>query len=345
MDLTFNQRLPSPEEIINEQPISEEHRAVKATRDAEISKILTGEDDRFLVIVGPCSAHREDSVCEYTVRLAHLQEKVREKIILVPRIYTNKPRTTGVGYKGMLHQPDYHKEPDMVRGLKAIRHMHLRVLAETHLCAADEMLYPDNHPYLGDLLAYVAVGARSVENQKHRLTASGIGLPCGLKNPISGDLKILLDSIYAAQQSHTFSYNSWEVTSAGNPLAHAILRGSVDRYGNHIPNYHFEDMKRFSEMYQARGLKHPAIIVDTNHSNSGKQYKEQPRIALEILQSRHYSVELRKIIRGLMIESYLEEGSQEPDGNIYGKSITDPCLGWEDTEKLILQMAERLARP
>jgi 3-deoxy-7-phosphoheptulonate synthase len=302
--------------------------------------VFKRESEKFLVIIGPCSADNEDSVCDYVSRLAKLQEAVKEKLILIPRIYTNKPRTTGEGYKGMAHQPKPSEEPNMVKGLKAIRTMHIRALKESHLTAADEMLYPGNYPYLADILSYVAVGARSVENQLHRLTISGIDVPAGMKNPTSGDQEVMLNSVQAAQMPHVFVYNGWEVKTSGNPLAHCILRGAVDQYGTNFPNYHYEDLRRLAEVYKKRNLKYPAIIVDTNHANSNKKFNEQPRIAKEVMRSRRDSKTLRNKVVGLMIESYLIEGSQKISENIYGKSITDPCLGWEDSERLVKDLAE-----
>lgn len=342
MSFKYIQKLPTVDEILDMLPIPENLRKIKEQRDKEITAILTGKDLRFLLIIGPCSAHDQDAVCEYVSRLSRLQEKIKERIMLVPRIYTNKPRTTGTGYKGMLHQPDHKENPDIVKGLQAIRNMHIRALSESHLGPADEMLYPDNYSYLADLLSYVAVGARSVENQQHRLTISGLNVPAGMKNPTSGDMKVMLDSIFAAQSPHVFVYNGWEVKTDGNPLSHAILRGAVDHYGNHIPNYHYEDLITLVRMYKERKFANPAIIIDTNHSNSGKRHTEQPRIALEIMRSRRHYDQLKVIIKGLMIESYILEGSQDISGNEFGKSITDPCLGWEDSERLILEIAEIL---
>jgi len=341
MSFTYKCKLPSVEEILSEQSLSDELTQVKASRDKEIRNIFIGRDNRLLVIIGPCSAHNVDAVVEYTVRLAGLQEKVKDKILIVPRIYTNKPRTTGQGYKGMFHQPDHQKETDIARGLKTIRQMHIRSLAESHLSAADEMLYPGNYPYLADLLSYVAIGARSVENQQHRLTVSGLDIPVGMKNPTAGDMKVMLDSIYAGQVPHIFVYNKWEVETSGNDLVHAVLRGAVDKEGRHIPNYHYEDLVKVAEMYQERELKNPTIIIDTNHSNSGKKFSEQPRIADEVMQSRNHSHVLKGMVKGFMIESYLLEGSQGPSGNEFGKSITDPCLGWDASEKLVLELAEK----
>jgi 3-deoxy-7-phosphoheptulonate synthase len=342
MSLEYIQKLPSVEDILEGQPLSKELADLKMKKDAEIAGVFLGRDDRFILLIGPCSAHDEDAVCEYVSRLSSIQEKVKEKLILIPRIYTNKPRTTGVGYKGMLHQPHHQENPDMARGLRAIRRMHIRALSESHLAAADEMLYPGNYPYLADLLAYVAIGARSVENQQHRLTVSGLDIPVGMKNPTAGDIRIMLESIQAAQEPHLFVYNGWEVSTDGNLLAHAVIRGSLDRNGNHIPNYHYEDLIKLADMYHSKGLKNPVVIVDTNHSNSGKSYSEQPRIALEVLRSRQHSDILKKIVKGFMIESYLEEGAQGLEENIFGKSITDPCLGWKDSERLILELAEVL---
>ncbi len=342
MSLTYIQKLPSVEEILEGQPLGKELSDIKMKRDAEIAGVFLGKDDRFILLIGPCSAHDEDAVCEYVSRLSAVQEKVREKLILIPRIYTNKPRTTGGGYKGMLHQPNHQESPDMARGLRAIRRMHIRALSESHLTAADEMLYPGNYPYLADLLAYVAIGARSVENQQHRLTVSGLDIPVGMKNPTAGDSKIMLDSIQAAQEPHFFVYNGWEVSTEGNLLTHAVIRGSLDRNGNHLPNYHYEDLVKLADMYRERELKNPVIIVDTNHSNSGKCYSEQPRIAMEVIRSRQHSDVLKKMVRGFMIESYLEEGAQGLEDNVFGKSITDPCLGWKDSQRLILELAECL---
>jgi 3-deoxy-7-phosphoheptulonate synthase len=340
MSFEYVQALPSVREILETMAVSAVAKKVKAERDREIAAVLRGESDRFLVIIGPCSADEEGPVCEYVGRLARLQEEVADRLMLVPRIYTNKPRTTGTGYKGMAHQPRPQEEPNIVEGLRAIRRLHLRALEESHLPAADEMLYPENYPYLEDVLSYVAVGARSVENQKHRLTVSGFDVPGGMKNPTSGDLEVMLNSVQAAQASHTFSYNGWEVRTTGNPLAHAVLRGAVNHYGVAIPNYHYEDLMRTAEAYRKRSLANPAIVVDTNHANSNKQFREQPRIAREVMRSRRDSDLLRGMVRGLMIESYLVEGSQDVSGTVRGKSITDPCLGWEDSEALVRGLAE-----
>ncbi len=316
-------------------------KGIKAQRDRSIQGILKGNDSRMLLIVGPCSADDEDALSEYVSRLARLQDKVKDRLVIVPRIYTNKPRTTGKGYKGMLHQPKASEDPDIARGIKAIRRMHLRVLGESGLTAADEMLYPGNYPYLEDILSYVTIGARSVENQEHRLTVSGLDIPVGMKNPTSGDLNVLLNSVEAAQVGHTFIYNGWEVKTDGNALAHCILRGAINRNGHNFPNYHYEDLIYCAQLYLKRSLLNPAIIVDTNHANSGKDFTQQPRIAEEIMHSISQSRDLRKIVRGLMVESYIKEGSQAVKGKVFGQSITDPCLGWEDTKKLILKLADK----
>ena len=340
--MEYNRQLPGPEELKGEYPLPLKLRVIKEERDREIRQVFQGESDKFLVMVGPCSADREDAVLEYVSRLAKVQEQVKDRLVLIPRVYTNKPRTTGAGYKGMLHQPSPDKAPDLLGGIIAIRRLHLRVMEESGLTAADEMLYPENRSYLDDVLSYEAVGARSVENQQHRLTASGMEIPVGMKNPTSGDLSVMLNSIQAAQSGHTFLYRGWDVTTTGNPLAHAILRGGVDKYGTCVPNYHYEDLMRLWELYQKRDLQFPAAVVDANHSNSDKKFKEQPRIVSEVLHSRNYSPELKRLVKGVMIESYLEEGCQPIEGErVYGKSITDPCLGWEDTQRLILEMAER----
>jgi 3-deoxy-7-phosphoheptulonate synthase len=344
--MSFSQlnKIPTPQEIKESLPIPADIIKIKAERDNELRNIFAGKSSKFILIVGPCSADDENALCEYVSRLARVNEKVSGKILLVPRIYTNKPRTVGSGYKGMLHQPDPTDKPNIVEGIKAIRSMHIRSIRESGLTAADEMLYPENYTYLDDLLSYVAIGARSVENQQHRLTVSGLDIPVGMKNPTSGDIEVMLNSIQAAQGSHIFIYNDWEVETSGNPFAHAVLRGSTTHQGIQIPNYHYEDLSRITDTYIKRGLVNPAIIIDTNHSNSGKDYREQPRIAKEVLMSRHFSSKMKNIIKGLMIESYLEEGSQSHDSSNkeYGKSITDPCLGWEDTFKLIMDVAEAL---
>ena len=342
MSFTFIRQLPSPDEVKALEPLSAEMKKIKAGRDRLIRDVITGESDKFLVIVGPCSADNEDSVCEYTNRLAKVQEKVADRLVLVPRIYTNKPRTTGEGYKGMLHQPDPEAKPDILAGILAIRHMHIRSIAETGLTAADEMLYPDNWHYLSDILSYVAIGARSVENQEHRLMVSGLDIPVGMKNPTSGDFSVMLNSVVAAQGGHDFISRGWEVRTEGNPLTHTILRGAVNKHGNTIPNYHYEDIQLLLEKYEERNLENPAVLIDANHSNSGKKYKQQIRIVKEILHSRRIDEDIRKLVKGVMIESYLVEGCQQiGTDHVYGKSITDPCLGWEDTEKLLYTIAEQ----
>ena len=342
MGVTYVKEVMSPEELLAEYPLSEAHKKLKDQKDAEIAKVFTGESDKFLVIIGPCSADNEDSVCDYINRLAKVQEKVSDKIIIIPRIYTNKPRTTGEGYKGIVHQPDPEKAPDLLEGLIAMRKMHLCSIAETHLFAADEMLYPENWPYIADILSYVAVGARSVEDQQHRLTISGIDIPCGMKNPTSGTLSIMLNSCTAAQGSHTFMYRGWEVKTDGNPLAHTILRGAVNKHDQSMPNYHYEDLQLLLEMYDQWGLKNPACIIDANHANSNKKYYEQPRIISEVLHSRSVSNDIKNLVKGVMVESYIEPGNQTIHDHVYGKSITDPCLGWAESEKLIYDIAEKL---
>ena len=341
MGMRVNAELPLPADLKNEYPLSDKLKAIKAKRDEEIRDIFTGKSDKFVVIIGPCSADNEDSVCEYVNRLAKLNDRVSDKLMIIPRIYTNKPRTTGEGYKGMLHQPDPEKKEDMLKGIIAIRELHTRAVKETGFTCADEMLYPENHRYLSDLLSYVAVGARSVEDQQHRLTVSGMEVPAGMKNPTSGDLAVMLNSVVAAQGGHRFIYRSWEVETTGNELAHTILRGAVNKHGEAIPNYHYEDLRLLWEKYQEKNLKNPAVIVDTNHSNSNKQYDQQVRIAKEVLHSRQVDPELHTLVKGLMIESYIEPGNQKIGcDHIYGKSITDPCLGWEESERLLYTIAE-----
>ena len=316
-------------------------KALKADRDQQIADIITGKDDRVLAIIGPCSADNEDSVCEYVNRLTSVQEKIKDRVLIVPRIYTNKPRTTGSGYKGIASQPDPTKAPDMVEGLIAMRKMHLRAIRESGFTCADEMLYPENWPYVEDLLSYVAIGARSVEDQHHRLTVSGFDVASGMKNPTSGDFSVMLNSVYAAQHAHHFTFSGYEVRTTGNPLAHTILRGAVSKHGNCVQNYHYEDLVRLSDMYASMDLVNPATIVDANHSNSNKQFKQQIRIVREIMMSRQFSSDVKNLVKGVMVESYLEEGSQKiSDHQVYGKSITDPCLGWEDSEKLLYMIAE-----
>ncbi|QRN86079.1 3-deoxy-7-phosphoheptulonate synthase [Clostridia bacterium] len=342
MKFTKVQKIPEPQEIIESMPVTESIKKIKEQRDKEIEAIFTGKDDRFILIIGPCSADNQDAVVDYITRLATIQEKVKDKILMIPRIYTNKPRTTGQGYKGMLHQPNPEKGTDMAQGIVAIRKLHLRAITETGLTSADEMLYPENHVYLDDLLSYVAVGARSVEDQQHRLVASGINIPIGMKNPTSGDISIMLNSIQAAQAEYKFIYRGWEVHTEGNPLAHAILRGAVDKFGNSIANYHYEDISTLIHAYESRNLKNLSIIIDTNHSNSNKDFSQQPRIAHEVIRNCHYDSLFKKAIKGLMVESYIEDGRQEIGANTYGRSITDPCLGWAKTEKMIFDIAEAL---
>ena len=340
MNMNFIRKLPTPKEIKEMYPLDDGLKEIKAKNDEEIRKVFTGESDKFILVIGPCSADKEESVIDYIHRLKDVQEKVKDEIIIIPRIYTNKPRTTGAGYKGMLHQPDPLADPDMLKGLIAIRKLHMRALKETGFSCADEMLYSENHRYLSDMLSYVAVGARSVEDQQHRLTASGLNIPVGMKNPTGGDISVMLNAINAAQHSHTFIYRGWEVKSEGNPLAHAILRGYVDQNGVSYPNYHYEDLLELAKLYDESHFANPAVIVDTNHANSGKKYEEQVRIAKEVLHSIRHNEKIRKIVKGLMIESYIEDGCQKLTDGVYGKSITDPCLGWEKTEKLILEIAE-----
>lgn len=337
MSFQFVKKLPIPAEIKKQYPISEKVAQIKTARDAEIRDVFTGASKKFLVIIGPCSADNEESVMDYTMRLAKVQDKVGDKVLLIPRIYTNKPRTTGEGYKGMVHQPDPEKKPDMLAGLIAIRKLHIRAVEETGLTCADEMLYPENYWYLADILSYVAIGARSVEDQHHRMTTSGMDVPAGMKNPTSGDLSVMLNSVVAAQASHSFIYRGWEVNTSGNELAHVILRGATNKHGNSIPNYHYEDLIRLLHMYDQRNLKYPTAIVDANHSNSNKQYEEQIRIVKEVLSSRNLNHSLKDLVKGVMIESYIEPGNQKIGcgQHIYGKSITDPCLGWKESEELI----------
>ena len=339
-NIIFKRKLPIPKEIKEQYPLTAELAQVKARRDKEIADVFTGKSGKMVLIIGPCSADREDAVLEYCERLAKLQEAVSDKLVLIPRVYTNKPRTTGDGYKGLLHQPDPRKTSDMLEGVIAIRRLHTNVLANTGLPTADEMLYPDNYRYLSDLLSYVAVGARSVENQEHRLTSSGIDIPVGMKNPTSGDISVMLNSIMAAQHPHTFIYRGWEVDTTGNPLAHAILRGYVNKHGESMPNYHFEELERLYNAYTAKGLQNMALIVDANHANSGKKYQEQPRICKEVLHSCRHSSDIKTMVKGFMVESYLEPGCQKIGDGVYGKSITDPCLGWEETVRLVQDIAD-----
>lgn len=340
MSFEFIQKLPTPDEIRRQFPLPEKLVELKQRRDTEIRKVLTGKDNRFLVIIGPCSADNEEAVCDYVNRLAKVNEKVKDKLILIPRIYTNKPRTTGEGYKGIVHQPDPEKKPDFLAGLIAMRKMQIRAIAESGLTAADEMLYPENWRYVSDILSYVAIGARSVEDQQHRLTVSGFDVPAGMKNPTSGDFSIMLNSVFAAQHSHSFIYRGWEVQTTGNDLTHTVLRGSVNKYGRSLPNYHYEDLNNLLTLYNERDLKNPACIIDANHNNSNKQFKQQIRIVKEVMHSRKLNADIHQLVKGVMVESYIEEGSQKIGEGIYGKSITDPCLGWEDSERLIYDIAE-----
>ena len=340
MSFEFVRKLPVPSEIKEQYPVPEAAARIKIERDKEIKDVFTGNSDKFLVIIGPCSADNEEAVLDYTMRLAKVQEKVKDKLILIPRVYTNKPRTTGTGYKGMLHQPDPEKKPDLLGGLIAIRKMHIDVISQTGLTPADEMLYPENYWFLSDVLSYVAVGARSVEDQQHRLTASGIDVPAGMKNPTSGDFSVMLNSVVAAQAKQTFIYRNWEVNTPGNPLTHTILRGAVNKHGQCIPNYHYEDLNRLFQMYSKRDLANPAVVIDANHSNSNKQFKEQIRITKEVLHSCNHSTDIKSFVKGVMIESYIEEGNQKVGEGVYGKSITDPCLGWNDSERLIYEIAD-----
>ena len=343
MNMEFIGKLPIPQEIKAMYPVTAELTAIKEERDVEIKKAFSGESDKFVLVIGPCSADNEDSVIDYISRLRTVQEKVKDQIIIIPRIYTGKPRTTGDGYKGMLHQPDPNSNPDLIKGIIAIRKLHMKALSETGFSCADEMLYPENHRYLTDLISYVAIGARSVENQQHRLTASGLNIPVGMKNPTSGDISVMMNSITAAQHAHEFIYRNWEVKSKGNPYAHAILRGYVDEKGHSFPNYHYEDLLHLSEVYAEKNLQNKAVIVDTNHANSGKKYLEQIRIAKEVLQSCRQNPDINKLVKGFMIESYIEDGTQKIGEGVYGKSITDPCLGWTKTERLIYDIAEARA--
>lgn len=343
MSFTFNQKLPVPKEIKAQYPVSEKLAAIKAGKDKELIDVISGASDKFLVIIGPCSADNEEAVCDYISRLKRVQEEVCDKLILVPRIYTNKPRTTGEGYKGMLHQPDPEKAPDLLNGLIAIRKMHMHALETFEMPIADEMLYPENYWYLSDVLSYVAIGARSVENQQHRLVSSGIHVPTGMKNPTSGDFSVMLNSVIAAQHSHNFLFRGWDVSTTGNPYAHTILRGAVNKHGQSHPNYHYEDLIRLFNMYNELGLKNPACIIDANHSNSGKKFKDQIRIVKEVLHNRKYSNDIKNLVKGVMVESYIVEGNQKIGcaNHVYGQSITDPCLGWEDSKQLIYDIAQR----
>lgn len=340
MSFEFVKKLPTPSDIREQYPLPEKLAALKVERDEEIRKVFTGESNKFLVIIGPCSADNEDALCDYVSRLSKVNEKVKDKLILIPRIYTNKPRTTGDGYKGIVHQPDPEKGEDFLGGLIAMRKMHIRAIEESGLTAADEMLYPENYRYISDILSYVAIGARSVEDQQHRLTASGFDVPAGMKNPTSGDFSIMLNSVYAAQHAHSFIYRGYEVRTTGNELAHTVLRGSVNKYGRSLPNYHYEDLNTLLTLYNERDLKYPACIIDSNHNNSNKQFEQQTRIVKEVMHSRKLSPDIHQLVKGVMVESYIEEGCQKVGGGVYGKSITDPCLGWEASEQLIYDIAE-----
>ncbi len=342
MKMNFVRKLPVPQQIKSHYPLTDDLKAIKAKRDEEIKAIFAGESDKFLLIIGPCSADNSEAVIDYISRLKDLQAEVKDKIYIIPRVYTNKPRTTGDGYKGVLHQADPNDSPDMLKGIVAIRELHMNVLKETGFTCADEMLYPENYRYLSDLLAYVAIGARWVENQQHRLTASGIEVPVGMKNPTGGDLSVMMNSITAAQHKHTFIYRGWEVMSEGNPYAHAILRGYIDYAGKNASNYHYEDLVKLNELYANSGLANPSAIIDTNHANSGKKYLEQVRIAKDVVYSCNHNKDIRRLVKGLMIESYIEDGAQKIGENIYGKSITDPCLGWDKTRELVLKLADTL---
>ncbi len=342
MALNFIKKVPTPAELQEMIPMTEELKKVKADRDAEIRKVFTGESDKFLMIIGPCSADNETAVLDYVTRLAKVQEEVKDKILIIPRIYTNKPRTTGAGYKGMLHQPDPEKAPDLFEGVKAIRKMHIDAIAATGLTAADEMLYSENWLYLEDILSYVAIGARSVEDQQHRIVTSGMDIPVGMKNPTSGDLTVMMNSCLAGQMKHTFLYTGWETKTDGNDFVHSILRGAVNKHGQSISNYHYEDLMSLVELYEKFELKNPACIVDANHNNSGKKWAEQPRIVKEVLHSMRHSADIKKLVKGVMVESYIENGNQPIDGGCYGKSITDPCLGWDLSKELILEVADLL---
>ena len=341
-NLIFMGKIPAPQEIKALYPLSEESAEIKSSRDKAVRDIIAGRDNRLMLVIGPCSADREDAVMAYLEKLRPLQDKVEDKIFIVPRLYTNKPRTTGAGYKGMLHSPDPGSQPNLIKGVIAIRKLHLRALTDYGFSCADEMLYPENHRYLSDLLTYLAVGARSVEDQQHRLTASGLEIPVGMKNPTSGDLSVMLNGIFAAQTGHMFCYCGWEVQSSGNPYTHSILRGYVDAHGRSVPNYHYEDIIKLLELYNESGLKNPAVIVDANHANSGKKYLEQVRISKEVLHSCRYNEDVRRFVKGLMIESYLVDGCGKIGETAFGQSITDPCLGWEKTERLVLDLAESL---
>ena len=340
MSFEFVKKLPTPSEIRAQYPVPEKLAKLKEERDREIRDVITGKSNKFLVIIGPCSADNEDAVCEYVTRLAKVNEKVKDKLILIPRVYTNKPRTTGEGYKGIVHQPDPEKKPDLLAGLIAMRKMQIHAMDVSGLTAADEMLYPENWRYVSDILSYVAIGARSVEDQQHRMTVSGFDVPAGMKNPTSGDLTVMLNSVYAAQHPHTFTYRGWEVNTTGNELAHTVLRDATSKHGQNLANYHYEDLNLLLNLYNERDLKNPATIIDANHSNSAKQYEQQVRIVKEVMHSRKLNPDIHKLVKGVMVESYLVEGNQKVGDGVYGKSITDACLGWEASEQLIYDIAD-----
>ena len=343
MSMNFITKLPIPQETKERYPVTKAAAALKAARDQEIACVFTGDCDKKILVIGPCSADSEEPVIEYVRRLRLLQDKVADKLILIPRIYTNKPRTTGEGYKGMLHQPDPTAASDMYKGILAIRELHTRVLTDFGLPTADEMLYPANYRYLDDLLSYVAIGARSVENQEHRLVSSGVSVPVGMKNPTGGDLSVMMNAMTAAQHGHSFIFRGWQVQTSGNPLAHAILRGYVNTQGHSLPNYHYEDLTHLVTLYgEFSHLVNPAVIVDTNHANSGKRYLEQPRICKEVLHACRHNSDINRLVKGFMIESYLEDGARKVAEEGFGKSITDPCIGWEKTERLVLDVADLL---
>ncbi len=342
MKMNFKRKLPVPLDVKTSFPVSEQMAAVKAKRDEEINAVFEGKSEKFILVIGPCSADQRKPVLEYISRLRKVADEVQDKLIIIPRIYTNKPRTSGQGYMGMLHQPDPDEKPDIFKGIVALRDLHMTALRDYGFSCADEMLYPENHRYLSDLLSYVSVGARSVENQQHRLAASGVGIPVGMKNPTSGDLSVMMNAIKSAQLSHTFLYRGWEVESEGNPYAHSILRGYIGKDSTSIPNYRYDDLVKLFELYENSGLLNPSVIVDTNHNNSGKNYLAQTEIALDVIESRNLNTDIKKLVKGLMIESYLEDGAQDVGEHVFGKSITDPCLGWKKTEKLIFDIAYKL---
>ena len=341
MDLEFERKLTIPMETKQLFPVTAELSDIVDARARVLQDIFEGRDQRCLLIIGPCSADNAESVIAYLARLRELQERVKQRVFIVPRVFSNKPRTNGEGYMGLVHQPDAAGRPDPFKGIIAVRSLHLRALRETGFTCADELLYPENHRYLDDLLAYVTVGARSVEDQQHRLTASGLGIPVGMKNPTHGDLDVMLNAIHAAQTGHSFIYRGWAVHSRGNPLAHAVLRGKTEA-GKSIPNYSYDDLRRLADRYLASGAQNPAILIDTSHANSGKDPFRQIEVVRDVIRSRQRDPEMASLVKGFMVESYLEDGSQEPGGGVFGKSITDPCLGWEKTEQMILEIAENV---